>query len=421
MSDPVDAGRLPAVDRRRFLQVAGGTVLAASAAGVLAACGGGSEEAASTAAAAASGGASSSAAQSGGELVIANWKGYGSDLDWVAEDFKKRTGASLVHRYIDSEAAMIELLKRGEGEIDVALPNLQFIGQAITPGLLAPLDLAKIPSTTTMYPQLLAQDGLKADGQQYGVPWVWGTSSLFYADDVDPLDSVAALWDPAFKGKVAVVDDPTLNVLLAGLYLGEDPQNPDLEKVEQALRELKANAKLIYVTVDDLGKALSSKSVQIGIVASSYVGTLQSQGLGITYVIPKEGAIGWIDNWTIVKGTKREALAYEWISYITDPATLARWAGDAAAGAPAPANPTALEGLDAASLDRLQAHPETLDTLALQAPMAQDKLQAWIDLEPGEGGVAWWRATTRRRAAVPPFLLRRAGASAAPCGRSAPT
>ncbi len=83
--------------------------------------------------------------------------------------------------------------------------------------------------------------------------------------------------------------------------------------------------------------------------------------------------------WVAVPGSRIVAVLLL-VAALLQTIRLARWAGDAAAGAPAPANPTALEGLDAASLDRLQAHPETLDTLALQAPMAQDKLQAWIDL-----------------------------------------
>jgi len=191
---------------------------------------------------------------------------------------------------------------------------------------------------------------------------------------------VADLWDPKYKGKVALVDDATLNVLLAALYLNEDPSNPDLAKVKQALLELKANAGLITASPDELAKAIASKTVTIGVTASSYIGGFQAEGLPVEYTVPREGAIGWGDTWVIGEGTSKQELAYEWINFMTSKDFESKWASDPAAGSPAPANEAAVGALDTSTRDRLQADPALLSNLTLQGPLPEKQLNDWIDV-----------------------------------------
>lgn len=315
-------------------------------------------------------------------LVVVNWSGYGSDLDWATKEFQEKTGAEVVHRYISSETELLELLRSGKGDIDVALPNFQFIGPAMDDKLIQPLDEAKLENFDEVVPVLAEEEAFRRDGDLYGVPWVWGYSSVFYdTEEIKEAPStVADLWDPKYKGKVALVDDATLNVLLAALYLGEDPNNPDLEKVEKALLDLKANSGLITTATEEVAKALSSDTVDIGIFHSSNVAQIAADGIPVELTLPKEGAVGWGDTWTIAADTQKEDLAYEWINFVTSSDFEKRWASDPEAGSPAPANQAAVEALDAESRDRVQADTKVLDKLALQAPLPQETLDAWVDL-----------------------------------------
>ena len=38
------------------------------------------------------------------------------------------------------------------------------------------------------------------------------------------------------------------------------------------------------------------------------------------YVVPKEGALAWLDCWAITRRSTQVALAAEWINYMLDPA-----------------------------------------------------------------------------------------------------
>lgn len=313
-------------------------------------------------------------------LVVLNWKGYGSDQDWVTQAFEEKTGATVVHRYISSEAELIELLKQSDGSIDVALPNFQFIGPAIRDDLIEPLDESKLENFDDIYPVLRDQGAFHNNGDLYGVPWVWGYSSIFY--DTTKIASapttVADLWDPKYQGKVALPDDPTLAVLLASLYLGEDPANPDLDKVTTALLELKANTGLITSSIDEIAKAVTAGTIELGITGTSTASAMAAEGVPIGFTLPQEGAVGWGDTWTIAAGTKKSDLAYEWINYMTSVEFQSEWAEDPAGGSPAPSNELAGESLSAEAKDRVKEDPEVLSKLALQGPLPDDQLNAWI-------------------------------------------
>jgi spermidine/putrescine-binding protein len=313
-------------------------------------------------------------------LVVVNWKGYGSDQEWAVKEFEEKTGADVVHRYISSETEILQLLR--DVGVDVALPNFQFIGPAIREGLIQPLDAENLDTLNQIYPQLVQQPGVTTNGKLYGVPWVWGYSSVFYNTDVikEAPRSVGDLWDPKHRGKVALTDDATLNVLLAALYLREDPADPDLAKVEDALIRLKENAGLITASPDELAKAITSRTVVIGIAAPSQVGSYIAEGLPVDITVPTEGAIGWGDTWAIAASSGKTDLAYQYINYMTSKGFLTRWAEDPAAASPSPANSEAVAALSSDARKRIKTDPATLSELTLQGPLPDSTLDAWVDV-----------------------------------------
>lgn len=321
-------------------------------------------------------------AAAGRTLVVANWKGYGSDLDWAIAEFKARTGAEVTHQYFGSEQELLQLLANGGvGQVDVALPNLMYIKPAIDQGLVQPLDTARIPSYGKVSPAL-RQAVAAADGKVYSVPFVWGTNDLFYNASAiaEKLDSWKALWDPKYKGQIAWVDDPTAAVFIAALALGQDPYNPNLDDVRKALIDLKANMKLIYGSADDVIKSYLNKSVTAGQIWSDTALKIRVQDASIVSLAPKEGSIGWLDNWAIVKDAPNPDLAYAWIEFMTSPAFQVRWATDPDGGSPVPSNADSIAGLDAKTRERLDARPERLDHAVMQKDVPQDKLTDWLEL-----------------------------------------
>lgn len=314
-------------------------------------------------------------------LTVGIWKGYGADLPWVATQFKKETGASLKFVYIDSEQNLLDLMKQANGGIDVGLPNIQYIGSGISEGLFHSLDTSKLANYSDIYSQFSGLKELRQGGNLYGIPWTWGSTGLFYNDKVFPTapTSLSVLWNPKYQGKVALIDDPTVEVPLTAMYLGENPQQPDIAKVQPALAKLKDNAKLLYSSTNDLASAISSGTVDLGVANSDTTGGIIGSGQpDLKYTIPQQGAVGWIDTWAISAKTKHLDLAYQWLNYMTGSQFLTKWADTPADASPAPANEKVVNSLGASVRTRLQTYPNRISSLALQLPEPATTLQSWI-------------------------------------------
>lgn len=361
--------------RRKFIAALTGALVLA----VVAGCGGGGG----------GGGSSSSSASKGGgnTLTVLTWKSYGADDPWAVKEFEKETGAKVKFVYMNSEDGMLQTLQQGGvGKIDVALPNLEYVLPGVSRGVFQPIDQSKVTTWGELSPQFTNLPSLRSGGRLYGVPWVQGATSLAVNPDaVKPVpDSWSVLWNPANKGKVGYFDDPTTAVMTAALYLGENPQSPDLTKVKSALQKLKANTKVFWASADDWNKPYTSHAITMGNLWSGLAGTLQANGQPVDFIFPKEGTVRWGDNWAIVKDTPHLDLAYKWINFLTSKKYFVHWISQPGSNQQlaVPVNTTAVKALPANASDKLSAGRllSYNGPAAFQAGIPLDKLQEWTQL-----------------------------------------
>jgi spermidine/putrescine-binding protein len=317
----------------------------------------------------------------GDTLVVADWKGYGADLPWAVKDFETETGATVKFVYFDSDADEVTIIKDGGiGSIDVTLPNIAYVQLMASEGLLQPVNVNKVSDYDQLYPKLRNQPSLRYKGKIYSIPWEWGSTSLAYNPKLikTPVTSWSALWNPKFAGKIAFYDDPQTAIETAALYLHENPYDPNLNKVRTALLALKKNAKLFWVYEDDFEKAWTTGAVSIGNAFSTVAGVLITSHVPLVYVIPKEGTVGWLDTWAIVKDAPNPALAYRWLEFMssTNFQRLVSYSGEAAG----PANMIAASELTPAGVKLTEAPPALLNRLVLQIKIPPARLQAWTQL-----------------------------------------
>lgn len=354
----------------------------AAAALVVTACGGG-EDPADEEPTTEDGAGDDNGDASGERLIVSNWNDYGSDIPWAVDTFEEETGAELVHQYFNSPEELLETLRSGGvGEVGVAMMNVAFMADAVDDGLVQPIDLDRLENADQLSEELLAEPDLTHDGELYGVPWVWGSTSLAYNTEEFPdgIDSWEALWDPANEGEVAFFDDAATAVMTAALYAGEDPYDPDLEVVRETLLDLKGNTQLFWSSADDWLRGFESGSVTLGNLWSGLAGTQLGEGDPIGYTIPEEGAVGWLDTFAIVADAPNEDLAYEFIDWMISAEFQTGWAEDTERSSPAPANATVHPNLDPEVANRIQSDPAVLDSLTVQRGIPQDVLQSWTEL-----------------------------------------
>jgi len=140
-------------------------------------------------------------------LSLLVWEGY-ADPSFV-HAFEEAHHCRVVASYMGSSDELVAKLRGGSAaNYDVISPSSDVATSIVRAGLAAPLDLAKIPSYGQLSSRLRDSPLVKANGQTYGVPFVWGPNPLLYDATAfkQVPDSWSVLWDPKYKGKISLWD-----------------------------------------------------------------------------------------------------------------------------------------------------------------------------------------------------------------------
>lgn len=259
-------------------------------------------------------------ARGAGDFHILAWKGY-ADPAWV-KAFEETNGVTANIVYVGLVDEMFAKMQNSQGaDFDVVSFDMSAFDRYLTAGLIQPIDMGKIPNAGNISPAFADVKPIMRDGAQYGAPFAWGSLPLVYdkaAFDTAP-DSWEVMWDEANAQQLIALDDANNSIVLAGMMLGfPDPFNLDDAQFEQVKEKLIAQKRLLltYYAGFDEGVSIFANS---GIKAMFSMGepqvpALVEKGVDAALAIPREGAIGWLDCWTISKGARDVDLAHAWIN-----------------------------------------------------------------------------------------------------------
>ena len=286
----------------------------ASAALLLAACGGGSESAAS-------GG--------GGELRTFTYEDTVSDeilAPYKADnpDVEVRTAT---FESLDEAAAK---LKSGFST-DVIEVCLDEAKPLLENDLLAPIDTSKLSNWSSLAETFRDANGVTVDGNVIMVPVSSGPHGIIYSTKDFPggVDSYAALFDPANKGRVAL--DGGWLTALADTALASGIKDPitmtDAQVGEMKDKILAAmdDGQFRTISQSDSDQANLFKSGEI-VLADGGRGTaeqINSEDGAVTWVAPKEGTLSWVCGLGISAESANSDAAYAFINDYIGTATQA--------------------------------------------------------------------------------------------------
>ena len=317
------------------------------------------------------------------ELHVLNWKGYGTDETWATAAFEAKTGHKVIHDYFNSEQEMLTKLRTNPGTYDVVMINAAFTGQAIEEALIQPIDLAKISNAGGLAPDMAKSELLNHDGAAYGVPWVWGVTSVAVNDKAfDALpSSLEVMWDKAHEGKVVLRDDALEAVQFGALASGQNINDiQDLDKVRDKLASLLPQIRTFWSSENDWNQMAASGQIDIGTYWSGSASRAKTSfNLPVTFVIPKEGAIGWLDGLSIPAGAKNVEGAHAFIDFMIAPDFYVEW--DQKVGAPVSANLEAVAGLEETAFNRaVLGDPAVAARIQFQKPVSEADREAYLKL-----------------------------------------
>src|SRR5512147_78330 len=146
---------------------------------------------------------------SAGTLNMIAWEGY-TQPQWV-KPFEKNSGCKVNAKYAGSSDEMVTLMRQGGGsQYDMVSASGDASLRLIKGGDVQPVNVALVPGWKDFIPELKSPPHNTVDGRHYGVSLQWGPNTLLYnTRDVTPApDSWAAIYDPQYRGKITVPDNP---------------------------------------------------------------------------------------------------------------------------------------------------------------------------------------------------------------------
>ncbi len=325
--------------------------------------------------------AASRRAQAASTITVLNWQGYGTDEAWALKQFTDQTGITVRHDYFDSESGMVTKLRTNPGAYDVVLIDTARTRTIAQDGLIDAIDLGKLSNAKDLLPMLRDHPNLVEDGKHFGASWLWGMNSLVVRKGVvKNADSYDVLSDPAYKNRAALFDDAVSAVGMGALMTGQDINDPkDMASITAKLKAMKPDVKLIWSSESQWNKAFAANEFDVAIYWSGATARAQSRyKLPVEFVMPKEGAVGWLDGLSIPTAAKNKAGGLAFINYMISAPFYDRWAS--LAGAAASANAAAMAALPDDSAIKQIHKPEYLKQLQFMSTLPDDRRQAFVDL-----------------------------------------
>ncbi len=320
-------------------------------------------------------------------LHIYTWSDYIAPE--VIAEFEKANDCKVVVDTFDSNETMYAKLKAGGAGYDIITPSSYLVPLMARENLIAKLDHSKMPNVKANFdPQFAGQ--ILDKSFTYNVPYAVTYTGFMYAKDKIPkganIESWKVLENPAFKGKVTLMDD-IREVIGAGLMsLGYSLNSRNPAEIEAAVNEVlkwkpnirKFDAESYKTEVPSgatwIGHAYSTDTTQV-IVGDEEEGNAPRNDIG--FALPKEGFTIAFDEMVISASAPNPDLAYAFMNYVYD-GKIAKTNMEYIMG-PMPVKP-GIDALEADYRKLIVLPPETIKRGQVLKPVDDDaKVKALYD------------------------------------------
>lgn len=266
----------------------------------------------------------------GRTLSVYNWSYY-IDPE-VVTAFEEKFGVKVVYDIYDSNEQLFAKLKAGATGYDIVVPSGDYVSIMIKEGMLTPIDKTKMPNIKNIDPMVFEKINFDK-GNIYSVPYFIGGTGL--AVNKAALEKAGIKYNkdnsileiPQLKGKITLLDDmrEVMGHALKTLGYSVNTTNKDeLEKAKQLVLKWKKNA--LRFDSESFSKLFAQGEVWVvQCYAENVMRELEdNQKSGVEFFIPPAGGPMYIDSLVILKDSKNQDLASEFINFIHQPENYAK-------------------------------------------------------------------------------------------------
>jgi len=264
-----------------------------------------------------------------GVLRVIAFEGYADD-DWI-DQFEEMYDAEVRVTFVGAVDELFAKMSGSKGEdYDVLSIDTSLFPRYNAAGLLQPIDTGMAGSALLPAFALETLGALHVDGKPMGVPFGWGSIGMIYDTEEfgdNPPTSWEVMWDPKYKGRVTILDDANNNITNAAIILGlPDPFNlsdAEMEQVKVKMLSLQDNILTYFAGLEEGVSAWEQNDIVLMFAMGEYQELeMLRRDLPVKYIIPDEGAIGWLDTWAISAGAGDLDLTYKWLNFFVSERVL---------------------------------------------------------------------------------------------------
>ena len=274
-------------------------------------------------------------------LNVYNWADYIGET--TIDDFQKESGIAVTYdTYSSAEEMQAKMLAGSTGYdvVDMAgltLPNF------IKANVYEKLDKSKLPGWKNLDPEVLRILAGWDPGNDYGIPYFWGSVGMTYNVDMVKeripdanMDSLDLLFKPEFAAKLAdcgisVLDSPTDIMLMALKYIGKDGDTTNTKDYDAVVEAFKPVRQYIR-TFDNTNylNAIPNKELCVINNWSGDYSTAKARAaeagveINLEYHVPESGAPAWVDCLCIPADAPHKDNAYKFLEYMLKPEVIAK-------------------------------------------------------------------------------------------------
>lgn len=258
-------------------------------------------------------------------LNVYNWAEY-MPTD-VIKAFEKEYDVTVNYSTFDNNESMYTKLKLLDSKgYDVAFASTYFIEKMAREGMLAEIDKSKMHHLNDIYPGLMKQPF--DPNNNYSLPYVWGVTGISYNAEVITQDQVTSwkdLWNSKFEQQVMLLDDVRDVFGMALRAQGHSINSTNEVEIKQAyekLRQLRPN--VVVYNSDAPHVPYVTGEAMVGMQWNGNAFMAKQEMPELKFVYPTEGAILWMDNFIVPKGSEQKDLAFKFIDFFMRPENQAK-------------------------------------------------------------------------------------------------
>ena len=256
------------------------------------------------------------------QAILFTWEGLNDD-PFIDAYTEKHGAAPEVAIFADEDEAYSKMLA---GFVpDVMGPCTYEVPRWKEAGLLQPIDVSKIENWDKIPAAMKGMEGARPDenGDIYFVPHYWGNTSVTYNPELAPEyvgnESWDILFDPKYKGRVAVMDGVDDTVAFVAQYIGVDIYNmsdADWLKVQAKLKEVVANSRMVTSDPTTIQQAFASGELVAAMTWNDTYTLMKGEGLNVKYMRePKDQKIfTWVCGFSLNSKSNNVEKAYDIIN-----------------------------------------------------------------------------------------------------------